>query len=261
MIRAGIGGWTYEPWRGLFYPKGLARTRELEFASRAVTSIEINGTYYSTQKPDSFRKWAQETPDDFVFSVKAVRFATNRRVLAEAGPSIETFVTSGISELGKKLGPILWQFMPTKAFEPADFEAFLSLLPEKVDGLKLRHAVEVRHQSFVTSAFVALARKHNVAIVMADSAKYPLIADVTADFVYVRLQQADAKIATGYPPSIIQKWADRAKAWETGGQAKDLPALTKATKANKRDVFVYMINGAKERAPAAAAALLAQLGK
>jgi uncharacterized protein YecE (DUF72 family) len=261
MIRVGIGGWTYEPWRGLFYPKGLAQARELEFASRAVTSIEINGTYYSTQKPESFRKWAKETPEDFVFSVKAVRFATNRRVLADAGTSIEKFVTSGITELGKKLGPILWQFMPTKKFDADDFGAFLAQLPKAADGLKLRHAVEVRHESFVTKEFVSLARKHNIAIVLADSAKYPMIADVTADFVYARLQQADAKITTGYSPAVIKKWAERAKTWEKGGEVKDLPALADAAKAKKRDVFVYMINGAKERAPAAAAALLAQLGK
>lgn len=259
MIRVGIGGWTYEPWRGVFYPKGLAQSRELEHASRAVTSIEINGTYYSTQKPESFRKWAKETPDDFVFSVKAIRFATNRRVLAEAGPSVDKFLASGITELGKKLGPILWQFMPTKKFDPEDFGAFLSHLPKTADGLKLRHAVEVRHESFVAKEFVALARKHNVAIVLADSAKYPMIADVTADFIYARLQQADAKVVTGYTSAVIKKWAGRAKTWEGGGETKDLPVLSAAPKAKKRDVFVYMINGAKERAPAAAMALLKDL--
>jgi len=259
MIRVGIGGWTYEPWRGLFYPKGHPQSRELEFASRAMTSIEINGTYYSTQKPESFRKWAKETPDDFVFSVKAIRFATNRRVLAEAGPSVEKFLTSGIAELGKKLGPILWQFMPTKKFDAGDFGAFLSQLPKTVDGLKLRHAVEVRHESFVAKEFVALARKHNVAIVLADSAKYPMIADTTADFVYVRLQQAQEKIVTGYSPATIKKWGERAKLWEKGGEPKDLPLLSAAPKAKKRDVFIHMINGAKERAPAAAAALLKEL--
>lgn len=259
MIRVGIGGWTYEPWRGVFYPKGLAQSRELEHASRAVTSIEINGTYYSTQKPESFRKWAKETPDDFVFSVKAIRFATNRRVLADAGSSVDKFLASGITELGKKLGPILWQFMPTKKFDVEDFGAFLSHLPNTADGLKLRHAVEVRHESFVTKEFVALARKHNVAIVLADSAKYPMIADITADFVYARLQQADAKVATGYTSAVIKKWAGLAKTWEGGGEPKDLPVLSAAPKTKKRDVFIYMINGAKERAPAAAMALLKDL--
>jgi uncharacterized protein YecE (DUF72 family) len=151
--------------------------------------------------------------------------------------------------------------MPTKKFEAEDFGAFLSKLPKTIDGLELRHAVEVRHESFVTKEFVELARKHNVAVVLADSAKYPMIADVTADFVYARLQQADAKIATGYSPAVIKKWADRAKTWEKGGEVKDLPVFADAAKASKRDVFIYMINGAKERAPAAAAALLAQLGK
>jgi uncharacterized protein YecE (DUF72 family) len=151
--------------------------------------------------------------------------------------------------------------MPTKKFEAEDFGAFLSKLPKTIDGLTLRHAVEVRHESFATKEFVGLARKHNVAVVLADSAKYPMIADVTADFVYARLQQADAKIATGYSPAVIKKWAERAKIWEKGGEVKDLLALADAAKANKRDVFIYMINGAKERAPAAAAALLAQLGK
>jgi uncharacterized protein YecE (DUF72 family) len=189
-IRVGIGGWTYEPWRGgAFYPKGHAQARELHYASRAVTTIEINGTFYSTQKPSSFRKWADETPDDFVFSVKAHRLATNRRVLAEAGPSIERFLTSGLSEMGPKLGPILWQFANHKKFEPEDFEAFLALLPKTLDGLKLRHAVEVRHESFVTPQFAALARKYGAAIVYAHHEIYPGMADVTADFVYARLQQ------------------------------------------------------------------------
>ncbi len=259
MIRVGIGGWTYEPWRGLFYPKGLAQTRELEHASRAVTSIEINGTYYSTQKAESFRKWAKETPDGFVFSVKAIRFATNRRVLAEAGPSIEKFIASGITGLGKKLGPIFWQFMPAKKFDAGDFDAFLQQLPKTADGLKLRHAVEVRHESFATKEFVALARKYGVAIVLADSAKYPTIADVTADFIYARLQQADAKVANGYAPAAIAKWAKRAMTWESGGVPKDIPLLSIAPKPEKRDVFIYMINGAKERAPAAAMALLKEL--
>lgn len=261
MIRAGIGGWTYEPWRGLFYPKGLAQSRELEFASRAVTTIEINGTYYNTQKPQSFRKWAQETPDNFIFSVKASRFATNRRVLAEAGPSIERFLSSGLFELGTKLGPILWQFMPTKKFDPEDFDAFLHLLPRSIDGLRLRHAVEVREKGFVSQEFVELARKHGVAVVLADSAKYPMIADVTADFVYVRLQQSKEDVATGYAPAAIKKWAERAKAWEAGSCPKDLKLLAKPKTAERRDVFVYMINGAKERAPAAALALLLQLRK
>jgi uncharacterized protein YecE (DUF72 family) len=261
MIRVGIGGWTYEPWRGgVFYPKGLAKTRELSHASRQVTTIEINGTYYSTQKPESFRKWHVETPDNFVFAVKASRFATNRRVLAEAGPSIERFLSSGILELKAKLGPILWQFMPTKKFDPEDFGIFLSLLPKRWEGVTLRHAVEVRHESFATKVFIALAREHEVAVVAADSEKYPLIADRTAGFTYARLQQARASVKTGYAPADIKKWAERANDWAAGKQAKDLPQLSSPMKAaGKSDVFIYMINGAKERAPAAAAALLEQL--
>ena len=261
MIRVGIGGWTYEDWRGgTFYPKGLPKTRELQFASRALTTIEINSTYYSAQSPASFRRWADETPDGFVFSVKASRFATNRRVLAEARQSVERFVTGGITELKKKLGPILWQFAPTKKFEPEDFEAFLRLLPKEQDGIKLGHAIEARHASFDAKPFVELARKYGAAIVVADSEKYPLFADVTADFVYARLQKAKASVATGYTPAEIAKWAEHAESWAEGSDAKDLPRIGPAATKTKRDVFVYMINGAKERAPAAAQALIAKLG-
>jgi uncharacterized protein YecE (DUF72 family) len=261
MIRVGIGGWTFEPWRGgVFYPKGLSQTRELSHASRQVTTIEINGTYYSTQKPETFRRWAAETPDGFVFSVKASRFTTNRRVLAEAGESIERFVTSGLGELKQKLGPILWQFAPTKKFDPDDFATFLELLPKSLDGRPLRHAVEVRHESFAVPAFVALARRYSAAIVFADSEKYPMIADVTADFVYARLQKAREDVATGYTAPLLKKWSERANAWAAGGDAKDLPHAAKSAAPKKsRDVFVYMINGAKVRAPAAATALIAKL--
>ena len=175
MIKVGIGGWVFEPWRGVFYPDGLPQKRELEHASRAVTSIEINGTYYGTQKPESFRKWAAETPDDFVFALKGSRYTTNRRVLAEAGESIRRLIDSGITELGDKLGPINWQFMETKAFAPEDFEAFLALLPKTEGSRRLRHAVEVRHDSFKTAEFVALASRYGVAIVLADSDSFPLI--------------------------------------------------------------------------------------
>jgi uncharacterized protein YecE (DUF72 family) len=261
-IRVGIGGWTYEPWRGgTFYPKGHAQARELHYAGRAVTTIEINGTYYSTQKPASFRKWADETPDDFVFSVKAHRLATNRRVLAEAGPSIEHFVTSGLSEMKSKLGPILWQFAPHKKFEAEDFEAFLALLPKTLEGLKLRHAVEVRHESFAVPEFAALACKHDTAIVYAHHETYPEIADVTADFVYGRLQQAAAKVETGYTTAAIKAWAARARDWSEGNVPKDLPSVGKPARPAKTDVFMYFISGAKERNPAAAQALIRELRK
>src|ERR1700742_934338 len=206
-IRVGIGGWTFEPWRGgIFFPAKHSKTRELEFASRAVTSIEINGTYYATQKPATFKKWHDETPDDFVFAVKANRFTTNRRVLAEAKQSVDMFVNSGLAELKKKLGPILWQFAPTKKFDAADFEAFLALLPKSVGGVKLRHALEVRNETFAVPEFVTLARRYGAAIVYAHHETYPEMADVTADFVYARLPQTAAKAETGYTAAALKKW-------------------------------------------------------
>ena len=241
MIRVGIGGWTYAPWRGAFYPPGLPQARELEYAGQHLTSIEINGTFYGSQKPESFRRWAAETPDDFVFSVKGPRFTTHRKVLAEAGESIERFCNGGGRELGRKLGPILWQFAPFKKFDPEDFAAFFALLPKD-----LRHVVEVRHESFVTPAFATLARKEGVAIALVESDKHPPIDETTADFTYARLQKTKADIENGYGKADLKALAKRARAWEAKG---------------KRDVFIYMISGAKERAPAAAMALIEELGK
>jgi uncharacterized protein YecE (DUF72 family) len=261
MIRVGIGGWEFKPWRGEFYPPGLPQARELEYASRKLTSIEINGTFYRTQKAESFRKWAGETPDDFVFSLKAPRYATHRRVLAEAGQSIEIFFKSGVLELGPKLGPILWQLHPNKKFEPEDFAAFLKLLPARVDGKALRHVVEVRHESFVDPNFIALARKSSVAVALVESDKHPLITDVAADFIYARLQRTSEKVKTGYGRPMLDLWAKRARTWENGGAPGDLPAIVDGIPPKKqRDVFIYMISGAKERAPAAAMALIEALG-
>jgi uncharacterized protein YecE (DUF72 family) len=246
-IRVGIGGWTFEPWRGVFYPEGLAQKRELEFASRALSSIEINGTYYSTFKPDSWRKWRDETPDDFVFSVKASRFCTNRKVLAEAGESIGRFIGQGLTGLGPKLGPINWQFMATKKFDAEDFGAFLALLPKEKDGLALRHAVEVRHPGFACEAFYELARKHGVAIVYAkddaEDGKFPEIDQPTADFTYARLMASREDIAAGVTDEDIAGFAGQTRAW-----------------AERGDVFAYFISGAKLRNPAAAQALIAKLG-
>jgi uncharacterized protein YecE (DUF72 family) len=256
MIRAGIGGWNFEPWRGVFFPEGTSKAKELQYASRQVTSIEVNGTFYSTFKPPTFQKWFAETPDDFVFALKANRFAVNRKALGEAGPSIARFLESGVSELKGKLGPILWQFMHTKKFDAADFEAFLALLPKSIDGVALRHAVEPRHESFQTPEFVALARKYGAAIVFADSQKYPAIPDATAEFVYCRLQETQEDVATGYKPAELKKWAEAAKAWEAGGLPKGLTAIGKAAAKKKRDVFVYFIAGAKVRNPAAAVEFL-----
>ena len=263
-IRVGIGGWTYEPWRANFYPADLPQKRELEYASRQVNSIEINGTYYRTQTPASFAKWRDETPDDFVFSVKASRYATNRKVLADAGESIGRFMGSGLAELGDKLGPILWQFMPTKQFEADDFGEFLRLLPNKLGKRTLRHVLDVRHESFMAPEFLALARRYKTAAVFTDSEDYPSFADTTADFVYARLMRCEAKIETGYSGKALAAWAKRAVTWAKGGAPDDLPRVEAADAESKsdakpRDVFVYFINGAKERAPAAACALRSRL--
>jgi uncharacterized protein YecE (DUF72 family) len=261
QIRVGVGGWTYEPWRGVFYPQGLPQKRELEYASRKLTSIEINGTFYGSQKPESFVKWREETPDDFVFALKAPRFATNRRVLAEAGDSIERFFASGVLELGDKLGPINWQFAATKKFDREDFARFLALLPKRAGERDIRHAVEVRHDSFKTPEFVELAREHEVAIVVAGQSEFPLLADVTAPFVYVRIMGASETQEIGYAPSDLDAWVARARAWASGGAPADLPALAPKPPAKKRrDVFLFAISGFKERNPAAAAALLERLG-
>ena len=241
-IHIGIGGWTFAPWRGVFYPKGLAQKSELEFASRKLTSIEINGTYYSTFKPASWAKWRDETPDGFVFSVKASRFCSNRKALATAGESIERFIGQGMSELKDKLGPIEWQLMGTKKFDPEDIEAFFKLLPREIDKLPLRHALEVRHPSFKDPRFTDLARKHKIAIVFADDDEFPAIDEPTADFTYARLMRTEEEVKTGYKPAALDRWAERAKAW-----------------AKRGDAFVYFISGAKVRNPAAAQALIAKL--
>ena len=264
-IRAGIGGWTYAPWRDNFYPAKLPQSQELGYASRQLSAIEVNGTYYSSFKPPTFAKWRDETPDDFVFSLKASRFSTNRRVLAEAGESISRFVDSGISELGAKLGPIVWQFAPSKVFDADDFGAFLALLPGNVDGLKLRHVLDVRHPSFMTPDYLALARKHRCATVFTDSPDFPSFADLTADFVYARLMCSDARLKSGYAPRALDAWAATAQTWARGGEPQALPHLEPAkakakAKGKAREVFVFFINGAKEKAPHAAMGLLQRLG-
>ena len=258
-VRVGIGGWSYDPWRETFYPDDVPKKRELQYAAGQVTAIEINATYYRTQSPASFARWRDETPDDFVFAVKASRYATNRRVLAEAADSIAHFVDSGMAELGPKLGPLLWQFMPTKKFDEADFAAFLALLPEQVGSLRLRHALDVRHESFACEAFVALARRHDVAIVCSESDDYPMIGDVTADFTYARLMRARADIEQGYPQVEIDAWAARARSWARGETLDATQVVTDHAAKKGRDAFVFFINGAKERAPAAAKAMLVAL--
>ncbi|HKR87288.1 MAG TPA: DUF72 domain-containing protein [Phenylobacterium sp.] len=261
-IRAGIGGWTFEPWRGVFYPKGLRQAEELEYASRHLTAIEINGTYYSTFKPDSFAKWRASTPDGFKFSVKASRFCTNRKALSDMGKSMEVFLNQGLVELGDRLGPILWQFMATKKFEPEDFEGFLGLLPDKLEGLPLRHVVEVRHASFKAPAFIALCRKYNVAVCLADHETYPMIADVTGDLVYARLQTGSDDVETAYTPQDLDLWARRLQAYASGGAPADLPKVDADHSAPvaPREVFAFFIHEGKVRAPAAAMALLERVG-
>lgn len=244
-IRVGIGGWVFPPWRGVLYPPGLPQARELAHASRQVTAIEINGTFYGAQKPESFRRWHGETPDDFVFSVKGPRFATHRKDLATAGPSIERFLASGVLELRRKLGPILWQFAPFLRFDEAGFEAFLALLPHEIDGQPLRHVVEVRHPSFAEPAFPELLRRHRVAVALVDDEKHPALDHRTADFVYARLRRSTMEEASGYPADALDDWAARLRDWQASGL----------------DCFIYFINGAKIRAPAAAQTLMDRLSR
>ncbi|CAN5399351.1 DUF72 domain-containing protein [soil metagenome] len=241
----GVGGWTFEPWRGVFYPADLVQKRELEFASRALTSIEINGTYYSTFKPNSWQKWRDETPDGFVFSVKASRYCTNRKILSEMGESMTRFLGQGLSELGAKLGPVNWQFMGTKKFDPEDFEGFLKLLPAEVGGVRLRHAVEVRNPTFCTQQFYDLAATYNVAICYAvddEEPTWPRIDQPTADFTYARLMSSREDLETGVTDDELDGFASQTRGW-----------------AKRGDVFAYFISGAKVRNPAAARALIARL--
>jgi uncharacterized protein YecE (DUF72 family) len=257
-IRIGIGGWTFEPWRGVFYPTDLKQKDELSYASRHLTSIEINGTYYGSQKPETFRKWASEAPDGFVFTLKGNRFCTQRKLLAEAGESVERFYSQGVTGMGDKLGPVLWQLPHTKRFDPADFEAFLALLPRTHDGVALRHCVEARHDSFRDPAFAALLRKYGVAVVFAEHEKYPAFADVTVDFVYARLQTGSDDVETAYEPDVLEQWARRLITWAEGGRPDDLECADPAHKAEvkPREVFAYIIHEGKVRAPAGAMALI-----
>lgn len=260
-IRVGVGGWIYAPWRGAFYPDGLAQRRELEYASRRLSTLEINSTYYGAQRPESFTRWHDETPEDFVFSLKAPRFAMNRRVLAEAGATIERFLSGGVLNLRDKLGPINWQITPGKRFDPEDYARFLELLPGEVEGRPLRHALEVRDESFCTPEFVALARKHEAAIVISGDSSYPLIGDTSAPFVYARIMGTVQGHPQGYAPAGLDLWAKRALAWSRGETPDDLATYAKplAAKAG-RDVYLYVISGFKERNPAAAMALIERVG-
>jgi uncharacterized protein YecE (DUF72 family) len=244
-IHVGVGGWTFEPWRKNFYPDGLPHARELQYASRQLTAIEVNGTFYSTFKPATFQKWRDETPEGFVFSLKAHRFTTHRRQLATAADGIERFVGSGIAELGDKLGPLLWQLMPAMAFQAEDLDAFLQLLPREVQGRPLRHVLDVRHPSFACEEFLDLLGKHGATTVYTDSDKFPSIAHARSELAYLRLMRSAPDVPTGYPPEQVAPWMRGAREWVGMGE--------------KNEAFVFFINGAKERAPAAAMEFLQQL--
>lgn len=243
-IRIGIGGWSFAPWRGDFFPTGLAQSRELEFASRKFAAIEINGTFYSRQSRSTWEKWAASVPDDFQFALKASRYCVTRPRLADAGEGIGNFLVQGLTALGPKLGPILWMLAARRRFDREDIAAFFNLLPQTYDGLHLRHVIEPRHESFRDDAFFALCRDHDVAVVFGDDDEFPCIDSDTASFAYARLQRMREDVPTGYDEASLDEFAARARRWQTAG----------------RDSYIFMINGAKSRAPAAALALQERLG-
>jgi uncharacterized protein YecE (DUF72 family) len=260
-IRVGIGGWTYAPWRDNFYPKGWVQRRELEYASRHVSAIEVNGTWYGAQKPTTYAKWRDETPDGFVFSAKAPQRITKARTLANTGAQVDAFL-GDIATLGEKLGPIVWQFERGRRLEREDFAAFLALLPGRVEGRTMRHVLDVRDPEFVDAQYLALARAHGMATVFTDSGEHPSFADITAGFVYARLMRSQSTVATGYRGNDLRRWAERARQWARGDDPADLPHIAKPLPQGQvpREVFVYFISSAKERNPAAAAAMLRILG-
>ncbi|MET0273950.1 MAG: DUF72 domain-containing protein [Phenylobacterium sp.] len=252
-IRAGIGGWTFEPWRGVFYPKGLKHADELSYASRHLTAIEINGTYYSSFKPESWAKWRAATPEGFKFAVKASRFCVNRKVLTDAAPSMDIFLNQGITELGDRLGPILWQFMATKKFDYDDFAGFMDLLPDQLGGLPLKHVIEVRNATFADPKFTGLCRDRGITICVSENENYPIIPDITSDLVYLRLISASDEIETGYTAADLDLWADRFKAYAEGRVPADLTPVDRTGPPEApRDVYAFVIHEGKVRAPAAA---------
>ncbi|MEP6483131.1 MAG: DUF72 domain-containing protein [Rudaea sp.] len=252
-IRVGIGGWKFAPWRDTFYPKDLTQTNELRYASERMTAIEVNSTFYSMQRPATYAKWRSETPDGFVFSLKAPRFITQTRDATKAKRGIGAFLFGGLAELGDRLGPISWQFPPNRKFHRDEFAAFLESLPHELNGYALRHALEVRHESFMCTEYVKLAREHRCSTVYTDSTEHPSFADITGDFVYARLMRSKSSLKTGYAPRDLDAWAIRAQEWARGDSPKDLNYVEKKRpSAKSRDVFIYFIGAAKERNPAAA---------
>ena len=274
VVRVGISGWTYKPWRGVFFPPGLAQKRELEFAASGFRTIEINGTFYSLQRPSSFQSWAERTPDNFVFSVKASRYITHVRRLREIERPLANFFASGLLKLGPKLGPILWQFPPNFQYSRELVENFFQLLPKDTESAArmaqdhdrlmdgryyaetdrkrpVRHAMEVRHVSFVTPEFIALLRKYRIALVCADAVEWPRLMDVTSDFIYCRLHGSEQLYTSGYDKTAIEAWARRVVAWAQGAACVegDYASHAQPAKRSKRDVFVYFDNDAKVRAP------------
>jgi uncharacterized protein YecE (DUF72 family) len=256
-IKVGIGGWNFAPWRDNFYPKGLPQRRELEYASRHLATLEINSTFYRAQTPKVYAKWRDDTPPHFVFSLKAPRQVSELRKLAGAGALVRGFLFGGLAEFGDKLGPIVWQFPPSRKFERDDFAAFLGLLPHDLNGRPLRHALEARNETFLCDAFLELARARGAACVFTDSREYPNFADLTGDFVYARLMRSRESEPDGYPAKELDAWAGRAQAWHGGGAPDDLPRVSDhdESAAAARDVFIYFISAAKARNPAAAMAL------
>ena len=259
-IRVGIGGWNYGPWRDNFYPAGLVQRQELEYASRRLGTIEINSTFYRSQRPATYARWAAQTPDDFVFAVKAPQYVTQRGSLADAGDAANRFLTGGLAELGQRLGPVLWQLAPNRQFDADELNSFIDALPDVLEGRPIRHALEVRHASFRDREFVALARQRGIATVFTDSRDHPSLADITGDFVYARLMQTRDDLDSGYAEDEIAQWAQCAREWARGGDPQALPHIgPRHAGAGPREVFVYFIGGAKHRNPAAAMALMQRL--
>lgn len=258
-IRVGIGGWSFDPWRETFYPSDVPKKRELEYASRALTTIEINSTFYRQPAAKVYAQWREQTPDGFVFSLKAPRRITQRKLLAGVTGQASSFIEGGLAELGDRLGPVLWQLATTTVFNPDDLNQFLDALPRTLDGRPLRHVLEVRHDSFACEAFVALARAQRIAVVYADTDDHPSFADVTGDCVYVRAMRAQSHLKQGYPSAQLDAWAERAKLWAAGGEPDDVPRIAAPAPGTPRDVFLNFISAAKERNPAAAMGVIERL--